>query len=93
MALPHNTTHHQVTALLHEAATLVQQAQRLAQRTRISLWHNPALATVMLNDLGSLQASAMAYTTQLELLLAALPAADPALQARTHNWHSTDTSS
>jgi hypothetical protein len=72
-----------VTALLHEATILVQQAQRLAQRTRISLWHHPALATVMINDLRSLQTSAMAYTTQLELLLETLPAVDPVLQAHT----------
>jgi hypothetical protein len=92
MMLPRNMTHRQVTALLHEATILVQQAQRLSQRTRVNLWHNPELATVMLNDLGCLQASALAYTTQLELLLTALPATDPALQAGAHSRHNTDTS-
>jgi hypothetical protein len=84
--------HHQVTALLYEATLLVQQAQRLAQRTRVSLWHNPTLAADMLNDLGCLQSHALAHTTQLELLLAALPATEPALQVGASNQHSTDTS-
>lgn len=67
----HQGTHtHRVAALLSEAQILVGQAQRLACRARMSLWRNPSLTALVLDDLNHLQAAALGYVTELDLLLA-----------------------
>lgn len=79
-AAKHGTAQQQIPLLLHETATLIVQAQRLVCQARKTIWYNPGLSAVMLDDTGCLQDETVARLRLLAALLMRGPGSEPAGQ-------------